>query len=374
MKYALIGCGKVAVKHLRAALDQRRELEIAALVDTRPEAADSLIRSCKIPAAVRAKIRIYTDYQAMLDEIRPDLVAITTPSGSHFAVAGAAIAAGAHVLVEKPLTLSLAQADELLAQAASRGVRIAVGHIYRFFPIVQAIQADLQAGRLGRILQGEVIVRWGHAQSYYDQAAWRGTWAEDGGVLMNQSIHALDLMTWLLGSPVSRVSGWIGRQSHRMEAEDIGLAILELENGCCCQVSGTTSTDPQRQEARFTIIGSEGEIRCGILRGKPVLEIRDRQGHNLTRGYVARFLRETLRQGGLSALLRMKNPHSGLYGDLIRAIRETRAPLADGRSGRDAVELVLAIYQSAKLGHPVRLPIESFTLQDMRDYFPPFSS
>ena len=197
----------------------------------------------------------------------------------------------------------------------------------------------------------------------------RSTWAQDGGALMNQSIHAFDLMTWLLGSPVNEVSGWIAQKTHRMEAEDYGMAMLRLANGSYCQIEGTTCTDPKRQEATFYILGSEGEIRGGLMAGKPVIQVRDRQGHDLTGRYLRRFLVEKLREGGLPALLQLKNPHSGLYGDFIRAIRDDRQPLADGESGRAAVELVLAIYQSARTNRPVLLPVRDFTLADMKGYF-----
>jgi UDP-N-acetyl-2-amino-2-deoxyglucuronate dehydrogenase len=369
LKFALIGCGKVAVKHLKAVRYHRRDLALAALVDTRPEAAAALLAACGFSAQEAAAIPVFPDTPSMLAAIRPDLVAITTPSGTHYDVAGAAITAGAHVLVEKPLTLSLAQADDLLARARNRGVKIAVGHIYRFFPVVQALEADLRAGVFGRILAGEVKVRWGHDQAYYDQAAWRGTWEQDGGALMNQSIHALDLMAWLLGSPVTEASGWIDRLTHRMEAEDFGLAMLRLASGSYCQIEGTTCTDPARQEASFYILGTEGEIRGGLLAGKPAIKVLDKQGRSRTGQYLRRFVAAKLREGGLPALLQLKNPHSGLYGDLIRAIREDRAPIADGESGRAAVELVLAIYQSARTKRPAALPVRDFTLDDMRGYF-----
>ncbi len=369
LKYALIGCGKVSKKHLQAARYYQKDIEIAALVDTRPDAAAALCRSCGLSSKETAAIPVYPDYQKMLEEVRPDLVAITTPSGSHFAIAGAAIAAGTHVLVEKPLTLSLAEADQLLAAADRQQVKIAVGHIYRFFPVVQALEADLRRGRFGKILHGDVKVRWGHDQAYYDQAAWRGTWSQDGGALMNQSVHALDLMTWLLGSPVLTVSGWIDRQTHRMEAEDFGMAMLRLENGSYCQVEGTTNTDPKRQEAAFYILGTEGEIRGGILKGKPSMQILDRQGNKLTGAYLRQFLKSQWQKGGFKALMQLKNPHSGLYGNLIGAIRENRQPLADGLSGRNAVELVLAVYQSAKQKQPVNLPVQEFSIMDMEGFF-----
>lgn len=369
LKFVLIGCGKVAVKHLKAVRYHRRSIELAAVVDSRPEAAVPTLTAAGYSAREVSSLPVFTDVNTMLSTVQPDLVAITTPSGTHFELASAAIESGAHVLVEKPLTLSLQEAGQLLAKAGQKNVQIAVGHIYRFFPVVQALEADLRAGRFGRILGGDVKVRWGHDQAYYDQAAWRGTWAQDGGALMNQSIHAFDLMTWLMGSPVLEVSGWIARQTHRMEAEDYGLAMLRLQDGSFCQVEGTTCTDPARQEASFYILGTEGEIRGGLLAGKPSISVIDRHGKDLTGYYLRRFIRQIWRDGGLPAILQLKNPHSALYGDLIKAIRSGRPPVADGESGRAAVELVLAIYQSAKEGRTVTLPVESFTLSEMNGYF-----
>lgn len=370
LKFALIGCGKVAVKHLKAVRYHRKSLLLSALVDSRPDVAGPVLQAAGFSEREIAAVPVFPDTESMLAAVQPDLVAITTPSGTHFLIAGAAISSGAHVLIEKPLTLSLTEAAQLLTMADEHKVRIAVGHIYRYFPVVQALAADIQTGRFGRILSGDVKVRWGHDQAYYDQATWRGTWDLDGGALMNQSIHALDLMTWLMGSPVTEVSGWIDRQVHQMEAEDFGLVMMRLANGSYCQVEGTTNTDPHRQEASFYILGSEGEIRAGLLAGRPYVEVRDRSGRVLTGKYLRRFLREQWREGGLKAILQLKNPHSGLYGDLIRAIREGRAPVADGESGRAAVELVLAIYRSALEKQPVTLPLQDFTIDKMKGFFP----
>lgn len=371
LRVAIIGCGKVAAKHLKAIRDNHREAVLCALADTRPEAAADLLTASGYPVKLNERPQIFSDVNSMLAAVKPDLAAITTPSGYHFEQAMAAIQSGANVLVEKPLTLSLPEAHAMVGAAKTAGVRIAVGHIYRFFPMVQTLAADLHSGRFGRILSGDVKVRWGHDQAYYDQAAWRGTWELDGGALMNQSIHALDLITWLLGSPVREVTGWIGRQVHKIEAEDTGYAILRLENGSYCQVEGTTATDPDRQEASFTILCTGGEIRAGILAGKPALQVRDRKGHDLTGRYLRRFIAETVRNQGLSGFLQLKNPHSALYRDLIRAIREQRPPLADGLSGAAAVELVLAIYRSARENRPVQLPAGEFNLGAMKGFLRP---
>ena len=373
MRYALIGCGKVAEKHLKAAIDQGERIRIVALVDRDPEAPGRLLDHCRVPRSVRETILLYGDHAEMLRSAQPEIVAITTPSGTHARIALDAIAAGAHVLVEKPLTLDLEDAARMLDAAREAGVQVAVGHMYRFFPMVAKLREDLTAGRFGRILSGDVKVRWGHGQDYYDQAAWRGTWAADGGALMNQSVHAFDLMTWLMGAPMQSVEdvfGTIARMDHRMEAEDYGAAVLRFRNGSICTLEGTTNTDPHRKEASFFLQCTGGSIRAGLLKGIPRLEIRDASGKSLRGRYLRRWLGESLRtREGRKALMKLSNPHSGLYRDLLDAIRDGREPLADGRSGRDALELVLSIYRSARTGGPVALPLESGSTREMAGFF-----
>lgn len=369
LKIALIGCGKVAVKHLQAIRDNKRAAQLCALVDNRLEAARDLLDTTGFLNPAEGEIPIFPNIDLLLAAQTPDIVAITTPSGTHADLAKAAILAKAHVLVEKPMTLDLDSADELLQLAARQRVKIAVGHIYRFFPLVQALAEDLHSGRFGRLLSGNVTVRWGHDQAYYDQAAWRGTWEQDGGALMNQTIHALDLMMWLLGSPVTDVFGWIDRQVHSIESEDTGFALLRLQNGGYCQIEGTTASDPERQEAAFNILCTGGEIRAGIIAGRPSFQIRDRRGRRLGSRYLRRFIAKTWREERVKGFIRLKNPHSGLYRDFIQSIRQDRPPLADGRSGRSAVELVLAIYRSALEKQPVQLPLGAFHLTGMKGFF-----
>ncbi|MDD2534208.1 MAG: Gfo/Idh/MocA family oxidoreductase [Eubacteriales bacterium] len=372
LKYAIIGCGIVAKKHLKGARyhqNQRGTIQVVAAVDTRPGAAVQMLKSAGFSDREIASIKLFADDREMLAAVKPDLVAITTPSGSHAAISLRAIEAGAHVLIEKPLTLSLPEAQMILKRANELDRRVAVGHIYRFFPLVQAIQADIAAGLYGRVLYGDVKVRWGHDQAYYDQAAWRGTWHQDGGALMNQSVHALDLMSWLLGQKAKSVTGKIFRQQHHMEAEDLGLAILEMENDVQCLVEGTTNTDSRRPEASFFVRLTAGEIRGGILSGKPSIQVFNREGQNVALKYTKQLLWMTLKTAGLKGFLQLKNPHSGLLGDLIAAIREKRSPLASGQTGQDALELVLAIYQSALENRTIDLPVTDFELTRMNHFF-----
>lgn len=364
LRCVLVGCGRVAQKHMRALRYHAASLELAGLVDSRPQAARDLLEKHGFRGR---QVPVFTSLAKALLE-KPDLVAITTPSGSHYELARQALLAGAHLLVEKPLTLSLAQADELLELAARKGQKIAVGHIYRYFPLVQALEADLRRGVFGRVLYGDVKVRWGHDQAYYDAAAWRGSWQEDGGVLMNQSIHALDLMTWLLGGNVQKAAGLIERQLHKMEAEDLGLAVFQLDNKAYCLLEGTTNTAPDRPEASFSVFCSAGEIRAGLYKGRPSIKVLDRKGKKLTGRYMRRFLGQVWQEGRLKALLEIGNPHTAIYTDLIRAVRQDTTPLADGWSGRQALAAILAVYAAAAKEETVTLPLD-FSLDQMQGYF-----
>jgi UDP-N-acetyl-2-amino-2-deoxyglucuronate dehydrogenase len=368
-RIAVIGCGNVAKKHLKAIFQNQDMVRLVALADTSEKAMKSLLAASRLTGIQKAGIPCYTDYNTMLEEQSPDIVCITTPSGTHAGIGLDAIRHGANLLLEKPMTLSLEEAQRLVEEAGNAGVKIALGHIYRFFPFVEQIVLDLRNNIYGEVLYGAVKVHWGHDQAYYDQAGWRGTWKQDGGVLMNQSVHALDLMCWLMGSRVCEVSGMIARQCHAMEAEDLGLGMLRFENGAYCTLEGTTSTDPDEHEASFDLLCARGRIQAGIRSGIPYLDVRDRQGKKQAAHYMRGLLRQVFQKGGLSLLRRLGNPHSGIVRDLCFSILENRPPRADGRSGQNALELVLAIYKSAKIKSPVGLPLEGFSTGDMVGFF-----
>ena len=213
-------------------------------------------------------------------------------------------------------------------------------------------------------------MRWGHNQEYYNLAPWRGTWAQDGGVLMNQTVHACDLMCWLMDDDPVRVSGIIRQMSHSMEAEDHGAATLEMASGAILMVEGTTNNSPRNRGASFYIITEEMEIEAGILSGKIKFKMTNHEGKVVTRKYIGRLLRQLRKNGGLKALKRMLNPHSGIYYDLVNSLDNDTQPRADGNSGVQSVETILAIYKSAKSdGEPVSIPLNDFKLADMEGYF-----
>lgn len=379
LKFALVGLGRAARHHLMALRVQQKKgrAELIAVADANQAAADKALHTHA--KAYFRDVPIYASLGEILEHCQPDVVAITTPSGSHKALAVEALAAGCHLLVEKPIAMSSEDAREICEAAEKAGKRVALGHVYRYFPLVDQVQHDLKNGRFGRIYYGTVQVRWGHDQAYYDSAPWRGTRAADGGVVMNQSVHALDLMRWLLcvddndssetseayrtpetlvpsgvsevsdlsKGPETSVKAFCDRQSHRMESEDLGLALFRFSNGSYLSYEGTTSSEPAAQEASFYICAEKGEIRARLYRKKISCEMIENGGKRIARQYIRRWLGRELKKEGLAALTQIGNPHYFIYSDLIEAIREKRDPRASARDGLASVAMVEAIYKDS---------------------------
>ncbi|HHU06911.1 MAG TPA: Gfo/Idh/MocA family oxidoreductase [Clostridiaceae bacterium] len=354
LSVALIGLGRVAEQHLKAIRfwESKGELVLAAVVDPKQD-----IWTKKLQAAgFQRKIPGFNSIEDMLQQVVPDICAITSNSGSHFGLAELALQAGCHLLVEKPFTLDLDEADQLIDLAENKKLKIAVGHIYRYMITIRELQSDLAAGVFGRILHAAVIVRWGHDQTYYNQADWRGSWSEDGGALMNQTVHALDLMTYLCQALPVTATAEIARLRHDIEAEDYGLGIFCLNNGALLSVEGTTAGFPGNKEASFFLQAENGTIRASIYQGKLNFKILDKDGRSLGRKYIRRSLANLKKRYGLRGLSQIKNPHTAIYDDLITAIRKDQEPLASGISGRDAVAMVLSLYQAAREKRTVDFP------------------
>lgn len=388
LKFALVGLGRAARHHLMALRVQQKKgrAKLIAVADANQAAADKALHTHA--KAYFRDVPIYASLGEILEHCQPDVVAITTPSGSHKALAMEALAAGCHLLVEKPIAMSSEDAREICEAAEKAGKRVALGHVYRYFPLVDQVQHDLRNGRFGRIYYGTVQVRWGHDQAYYDSAPWRGTRAADGGVVMNQSVHALDLMRWLLCAgesdapkvsetckpsetlKPSKVSGFFDpsyaseasdaskapeitvkafcdRQSHRMESEDLGLALFRFSNDSYLSYEGTTSSEPAAQEASFYICAEKGEIRARLYRKKISCEMIENGGKRVTRQYIRSWLGRELKKEGLAALTQIGNPHYFIYSDLIEAIREKHDPRASARDGLASVAMVEAIYKDS---------------------------
>ena len=357
MKYALIGCGRISTNHIKAAV--HNGLEIVAVCDIEEGHMEEVLK--KHGLEKDTSIMRYTDYHKMLEEIPLDLVSIATESGLHGKIALECIKRGIHAIIEKPMAMSLDEADQIIALSEKNGVKVSACHQNRFNLAVQEMRKALEAGRFGKLSHGSIHVRWNRGRAYYGQAPWRGTWAQDGGTLMNQCIHGIDLLRWMMGDEVESVYGVTRQQFHNyLEAEDIGMAIVKFKNGAIATIEGTTNVYPQNLEETLYLFGEKGTVKLG---GKSTNTID-----------VWDFADETdadKKNKGLkeAASNVYGNGHASLFEDMVDAVENNRKPYVDAYAGRRALEMVLAIYKSQKTGKTVKLPVKGFSSTDMQGEF-----
>ena len=352
MKYALIGCGRIAVNHIKAALNNH--LEICAMCDVKPEAVDALLS--KYGLEKDESIRRYTDYRELLAVEKPTLASIATESGIHAKIALACIDAGVNVIIEKPMAMRMADAEEIVRRSEETGVKVSACHQNRFNVAVQETRKAMEAGRFGRLSHGSVHVRWNRNRGYYDQAPWRGTWAQDGGCLMNQCIHGIDLLRWMMGDEVEEVYGVTRQRFHDyLEAEDVGMAVVKFKNGAVGTIEGTTNVYPKNLEETLYLFGETGTVKLGgaSTNNVDVWDFAD-EGETDEKNKGLQEVTSNIYGNG----------HTSLFADMIKAIEQNRKPYVDAVAGRDALEMILAIYQSAATGKPVKLPLKDVASVD----------
>jgi UDP-N-acetyl-2-amino-2-deoxyglucuronate dehydrogenase len=344
---AIAGCGIISSFHARA---------IAGLPNARLRAVSDVARDAAERRAAEFGADAYDDLAEMLRRPDVDVVSVCVPSGLHAEVGVQVAEAGKHVIVEKPIDVSLAAADRLIAACRRCGVKLTVISQHRFDPGIQEVRAALDGGRFGRLLLGDVVVKWYRTQAYYQSAGWRGTWELDGGgALMNQGVHWVDVLQWLMG-PVARVVGRCSRVGHDIPVEDVALAMLDFRSGALGMIEVSTAVYPGLPE-RLEIAGTDGTVvvEMGAVR---VREFKDEKGE--VGPYGAKVL-----TGGRAAMdappVRADSQIAGhriQIADFLDAIADDRAPLITGEEARRPLELILAVYQSARTGREVVLPLE----------------
>lgn len=353
MKYALIGCGRIAINHIKAVINN--QLELVAVCDVLPNKMEELLS--KQGLAENKDILRYTDYRQMIEE-HPEiqLISIATESGSHAEIALYCIDHGINLIIEKPMAMSIADADEIIRRAEANHVKVSACHQNRFNIAVQKLRKAVEAGRFGKLSHGSIHVRWNRNKDYYTQAPWRGTWAQDGGALMNQCIHGIDLLRWMMGSEVVSVYGQTKQQFHHyLEAEDVGMAVVNFANGAVATIEGTTNVYPQNLEETLYVFGQWGTVKLG---GKST--------NNIDVWDFADETDEDRSNKGLEEVASnvYGNGHTSLFADVVEAIEKDRQPYVDAKAGRDALEMVLAIYKSAAEGQAVKLPLKECSTLD----------
>jgi predicted dehydrogenase len=344
--FVIVGCGMIARFHARALAEVKGAKLVGLVSRSRDRAkamADELGLTCDL----------FTDLGQALARRDVQVITVTTPSGAHQEPAVAAANAGKHVVVEKPLEITLERCDAIIAACAKNRVKLCTIFPSRFGDANQALKAAVTAGRFGRLTLGETTCKWWRPQSYYDEGGWKGTKALDGGgALMNQAIHNVDLLSWMMG-PVVQISGFTAMLAHeRIEVEDTAVACLRFANGALGIIQATTSVHPGLPKT-IAVHGNQGTV---------VIEQDDVQRWELTpeteedRAIKQRFAQKTGASGGSSNPAAISHVgHARQLSDFVEAIQTDRPPLVDGREGRKAVEIILAIYESSRTGRVVEL-------------------
>ena len=356
MKYALIGCGRISPNHIVAA--KNNGLEIVAICDVEPKCMEDKVKKFSLPNTVKK----YTDYHELLNNEKPDLVAICTESGIHAEIAIDCINAGCNVIIEKPIALSIADANAIIEAAKKNNVKVCVSHQNRFNKSIAKIKDALDKERFGRLFHGTAHIRWARDWEYYSRAKWRGTWAQDGGCLMNQCIHNIDLLIWLMGGKPTEVMAYTDRMKHDyIEAEDLGVAVVKFANGTYGIIEGTTNVYPKNLEETLYIFGEKGTVKAGGASVNKIEEWNFSDELDVAADVKSQFSENPPSVYGFG--------HTPLYADAIEAIESDRAPMVTAEDGKKALEMVLAIYKSAAEGRPIQFPLVECSTLDFSGRF-----
>jgi UDP-N-acetyl-2-amino-2-deoxyglucuronate dehydrogenase len=338
IRIALVGCGRIAKNHFDA---------IAKIDDLRLVAVCDVIESRAREAGEQQGVPWFTSYEAMLAQVPSDAVVIATPSGLHPQHGIMAAKAGRHVISEKPMGISLAAADALVQACDDNHVHLFVVKQNRLNPAIVMLKRAIDRGRFGRIYMANCTVRWTRPQEYYDQAPWRGTWEFDGGAFMNQASHYVDLIQWLIG-PVESVMAKTATMARRIEAEDSGVAILKFRSGAIGTIEVSMLTFPKNLEGSITVLGEKGTVKIG---GTAVNKVE----HWTFADYDDDD--KLIEQATTNPPTVYGFGHEAYYRNVVSVLRGEARPDTDGRAGRKSLELILGIYESAKTGRDVPLPL-----------------
>lgn len=357
---AIIGCGRISYKHVRAAVDNKEKIKLTAVCDIDAKRAEQRAKEYSDGICSGSDLpKIYTDYRKMVDLEKIDLIAICTESGYHAEQAIYCMSSGRHVIVEKPMALSTRDADDMISAAAKNNVKLSVSHQNRFNPAVIKLREALEKGRFGRIIAGSARILWNRGEEYYKQAPWRGTYELDGGCLMNQCIHNIDLLQWMLGGQIDWLNADVGNYIHPyIEAEDYGSIQIKFKNGVIGNVEGTICIFPSNLEETLTVIGEKGVVGIGGLAVNKIETWRFEDGLDLESEILAKYNSDVDTVYG--------NGHTPLYEDVINAIINNTEPFINGNEGKKAMEIILAAYKSSRDRSRIFFPVTGLATIDFK--------
>jgi predicted dehydrogenase len=356
-RFALIGCGAISKKHLATIIENNERINLIAVCDIdekRATAAANYYRETMRDKETK-QIQVYTDHKELLEKERPEIVAVATASFTHFLIARDCLESGAHVIIEKPVALSTKETDEIERIAGEKGLKTAVCYITRFEKQFLALKDALQKEQFGKLFGATLQVYWNRSEQYYKEASWRGTWDKDGGMLMNQCTHGIDLLQWVLGGDVSKVYGILKRHKHAIETEDFASAILEFKNGCIGTIQATVDVYPSNLEESLSIFGETGTV---VIGGKALDTVKVWKFKDVCEEEELKIIKELNTKDSTSG-------HAALYRDFINCVIEGKKSILDIQEGRKASDIVLAIYKSSLEKKNINLPVD-FSTREMK--------
>jgi UDP-N-acetyl-2-amino-2-deoxyglucuronate dehydrogenase len=340
IRFALAGCGRISHNHIGAIKSHADRCELVAVCDP----AASALRA----AGEQTQAKPFSDYSQMLAETNADCVVLTTPSGMHPLQAIQAAQAGFHVMTEKPMATRWKDGLAMVDACDTAGVRLFVVKQNRHNATLQLLKRAIDQRRFGRIYSVAVNVFWARPQDYYDSAKWRGTWEFDGGAFMNQASHYIDLLEWLIG-PVESVMAFTGTLARAIEVEDTGVAALRWRSGAVGTLNVTMLAYPKNFEGSITILGEKGTVRIG---GRAANEIQHWEFSEKSPED------DSITQANYETTSVYGHGHPLYYNNVINCLRGEAEPETDGREGLKSLELLIAMYLSARDGRRVSLPLE----------------
>lgn len=325
LKFGIIGCGRISTRHVDAIINNKDGAELVAVYDIiekfamdKKEQYESKIKG--------SNVKVYTDYDEFLNDKNIDVATIATISGYHGKQAMDCLNHDKHILIEKPMTLNIEDADKIIELAKTKNKKVCVSHQNRFSPAIQRLRLAIDEGRFGKLIHGSARTLWARDDDYYKEAPWRGTKALDGGTLMNQCIHNIDLLQWMMGGEIERILLEADTFIRNIETEDFGAMLIRFKNGAIGVVEGSVCVYPRNLEETLSIFGEKGTvvIKNGNI---DIWKFEDERNYDNVKLDVA--------NGG----------HTPLYKDFIDAIKKDREPLVNGEEGKKAVEMIMKAYK-----------------------------
>ena len=357
LKFAIVGCGRISYKHVEAIISNKEEAVLVATCDIIKENAEKKKAEYVAGLGINANVAVYTDYKDMLEKEDIDVIAIATESGYHPEIAIYCMNKKKHIIVEKPMALSTEDADKMIKCAKDNNVKLCVSHQNRFNKPIQQLRSAIDENRFGRLINSTARILWNRNMGYYQQAPWRGTWELDGGTLMNQCIHNIDLLQWMMGGEIDTVYAQCDTFLRDIEGEDFGAIIIRFKSGAIGIIEGSACVYPKNLEETLSIFGEQGTVCIGGLAVNKIetWKFADNKDNE----------DEILKAQGEDPDSVYGFGHTPLFKDMVDAINNNREPLINGEEGKKGMSIILAAYKSRLTGMPVKFPMGNFSTMDM---------